>query len=540
MPAITAPSASLIGIPPAPGNTASGEQATNPLTIGGGSVRIRPRWTTLGSCCVAAIQAFEYARAIPPVPPRSIREADTSMPLAPTTTTAPRTPMSSALSMARATNARASASGRSLVCIVAQTVHSSFGDNAGMTGAGSNWAGSYAYRAARVHEPTTVEELQELVAAAREIRVLGTRHSFNDIADSAELVSLAGLPVDLELGEGTVTFGAGLRYGDLAAALEEHGLALHNLASLPHISVAGAVATATHGSGERNGNLATAVAALEWVGSDGELRRAARGEPDFDGLVVSLGAIGAITRVTLDVEPSYQVAQRVYEDLSWDALYANFDAIEASGYSVSLFTRFGATVDQVWVKRRDGEDAEELFGARAASGPRHMIAGVDPVHTTAQLGRPGPWSDRLAHFRMGFTPSNGEELQSEYLLPRSRALEAIAAMQALADRLRPQLQISEIRTVAADRLWMSPQYGRDTVGVHFTWRRDLEAVTALLEPIEAALLPLGGLPHWGKLFRATASDLAPGYERRADFLALVERLDPRGAFRNDWFEQRVA
>jgi hypothetical protein len=271
-----------------------------------------------------------------------------------------------------------------------------------------------------------------------------------------------------------------VRYGDLAQALAVEGLALHNLASLPHISVAGAVATATHGSGDANGNLATAVAGLELVTSSGELLTVARGAEDFNGLVVGLGSLGAVTRVTLDVEPAYEVRQRVFEGLAWDALDANFDAVMMSGYSVSLFTRWGTEVDQVWVKARVSDEFEaeraELFGARAATVERHPILGIDPLNCTSQLGVPGRWSDRLPHFRMGFTPSSGDELQSEFFVPRERAVEAIGAVRQLADTIRPVLQVSEIRTIAADDLWMSPQYGRDSVGIHFTWRRDQAAV----------------------------------------------------------------
>jgi xylitol oxidase len=365
------------------------------------------------------------------------------------------------------------------------------------------------------------------------VRVLGSRHSFNDIADSAELLSLAGLAPDVRVDGRTVSFAAGLTYGELAPALD--GLALHNLASLPHISVAGAVATATHGSGDRNGNLATAVSGLELVTSAGELVRAARGDPDFDGLVVGLGALGAVTRVTLDVEPAYEVSQRVFEDLAWDSLYEHFDAITASGYSVSVFTRWRDAVDQVWVKSR-GAAPVELFGARPATVERHPILGMDPVNTTAQLGRAGPWWDRLPHFRMGFTPSAGDELQSEYAVARADAVSAIEAVRTLADRIRPLLQVSEIRTTAADRLWMSPQYERDTVGIHFTWRTEPEPVMALLAELEAALAPFGARPHWGKLFRGEVSHL---YGRRDDFVALAQRLDPRGAFRNAWLAAHV-
>jgi xylitol oxidase len=408
-----------------------------------------------------------------------------------------------------------------------------------------NWAGTHRYRARRLHRPRTLEELQEIVAGAERVRVLGSRHSFTDLADADELVSLDGLPADVAVDRaaGTVSLGAAVRYGDLAETLHGEGVALHNLASLPHISVAGAVATATHGSGDGNGNLATAVAALEMVTSDGEVVGAARGDAEFDGMVVGLGALGAVTRVTLDVEPAYEVRQRVFEGLAWDALHAHFDAITAAGYSVSVFTRWSETTDQVWVKTRVTDAPEDvradLFGASAATVDRHPILGIDPVNCTPQLGRPGAWSDRLPHFRMGFTPSAGEEIQSEYVLPRRHAAGAIEAVRAIADVVRPVLQVSEIRTIAADRLWLSPQYGQHTVAIHFTWTREPEAVARVLVDVEAALAPFDPRPHWGKTFHAEAGTIAPRYDRLADFRALRDRFDPRGAFVNAWLERRV-
>jgi xylitol oxidase len=391
-----------------------------------------------------------------------------------------------------------------------------------------------------VHRPSTLEELQEIVAAARQVRAVGSHHSFNDIADAEEQVSVAALPADVEVDRdaATVAFGAGLTYGELAGALEREGVALHNLASLPHISVAGAVATATHGSGDASGNLATAVAALELVTSSGELVTAARGDTDFDGMVVGLGALGVVTRLTLDVEPAYEVRQRVFEALAWDALFEHFDAITGSGYSVSVLSYLGESVDQVWVRSRVTEEPEVvrdgLFGARPATVDRHPILGLDPVNCTPQLGRPGPWSARLPYFRMGFTPSAGEELQSEYLVAREQAGAAIEAVRGLADRIRPVLHVCEIRTIAADRLWMSPQYGRDSVGIHFTWALEPEAVARVLADLEPALEPFEPRPHWGKLFLR-----APRYERLPDFARLAETLDPRGAFSNAWLEARV-
>jgi alditol oxidase len=410
----------------------------------------------------------------------------------------------------------------------------------------TNWAGNLTYRAAILHRPSTVEQVAELVSRADRLRVLGSRHSFNDIADSAALLSLEGLPADVvvDRAAGTVSCPAGMRYGELAKALTADGMALGNLASLPHISVGGAVATATHGSGDANGNLATAVAGLELVTASGETLAVSRGDPDFDGMVVGLGALGAVTRITLDVEPAYQVRQRAFEGLAWASLFDHFDEVTSAGYSVSMFTRWGQEVEQVWVKSRVAGSPEEvrgdLFGAVPATEERHPILGLDPVNCTRQLGVPGLWWDRLAHFRMGFTPSSGEELQSEYHLPRRHAVAALQALRDLAGVVRPVLQVSELRTVAADRLWMSPQHGQDTLSVHFTWELDWPAVQRVLVEVEAALAPFGARPHWGKLFLADAATLAPRYPRTGDFVALAGRLDPRGVFANAWLRRHLA
>jgi xylitol oxidase len=409
----------------------------------------------------------------------------------------------------------------------------------------TNWAGTHTYRAGRLHRPSTIEELQELVARSRRLRVLGSRHAFSDIADSDELVSLEGLPRDVEVDRhaGTVSFAASMRYGELADALHPLRLGLHNLASLPHITVAGAVATATHGSGDRSGNLATAVAGLELVTASGELLAVRRCDPDFDGVVVGLGALGAVTRITLDVEPAYTVRQQVFEGLEWDVLYDRFDEVTACGDSVSLFTHLGERAGNLWVKTRVTGGEEELpderFGARAATVELHPIAGLDPVICTAQLGVAGRWSDRLPHFRMGFTPSSGEEIQSEYHVPRGHALAALDALRRLEPIVAPHLLVSEVRTAAADALWLSPQHRRDTVSLHFTFKREPEAVARVLVDVEAALDPFDYRPHWGKVFLAGAETLAPRYERAADFADLVARLDPERTFANAWLERSL-
>ena len=406
-----------------------------------------------------------------------------------------------------------------------------------------NWAGNHTYRARRVAAPTSVAELQELLGGAGRVRALGSRHSFTDLTDTdGLLLSLAALPPDLSLDEAarTVTVGAGQDYGTVAVAIEERGWALSSLASLPHISVAGAVATGTHGSGDRLGSLAAAVAAIELGGPNGELRTLARGDADFEGSVVAMGALGVVTRLTLDVEPSYSLRQDVYIEMPWSVVESEFDSITGAADSVSLFTRLDDRgVLQVWCKSRSEEAPGDLFGSPRATVPLHMLDGAPADAVTDQSGIPGPWLDRLPHFRREFTPSRGEELQSEYLVDRSVALDALVALRRLEPRMRAVLQNVEIRTVAADDLWLSSSYRRPTVGFHFTWLLDEPAVYAVLPAIEAALLPLGARPHWGKCFVATADDLEPLYPRWEDFRALRAGVDPGGKFGNAFLDRVI-
>jgi xylitol oxidase len=414
----------------------------------------------------------------------------------------------------------------------------------------ANWAGNYAYAAPRLHEPRTLEQLQGIVRRVSVAKALGSRHSFNDIADTpGDLISLARMPRSIAIDPvaATVTVDGALRYGELCEVAEAAGFALHNLASLPHISVAGACATATHGSGDRSGGLATAVSALEIVAADGELKALTRGpEPgEFEGSVVSLGALGVVTKVTLDLEPSFRMRQDVYEDLPLARLADHFDEVTSSAESVSLFTDWrGQRFGQVWLKRRVGkQDAFEppssLFGARPATEARHPIAGLSADACTPQLGVAGPWHERIPHFRMDHTPSSGAELQSEYFVPRRHAVEALLAVDRLRDRIAPLVQVSEVRTIAADNLWMSPAFGRPSVAIHFTWRPDWPSVRDVLPAIEDALRPFEPRPHWGKLFTIPAADLRPRYERLADFVDLVGKRDPAGKFRNGFLDHLI-
>lgn len=410
----------------------------------------------------------------------------------------------------------------------------------------TTWAGNYTYRARTVHRPRTVDELQDVVAGARHVRALGTRHCFNDVADGPEaLVVLDEIPPDVELDTDarTVTVGGGVRYGALAEHLHAAGWAVHNLASLPHISVAGAVATATHGSGDGSKNLAAAVAGLSVVGPDGSLREVRRGDDDFDGSVVALGALGVAARVTLDVEPTYDVAQEVLEGVPWDVVMQHYDELTASADSVSVFTDWQEpTIRQVWRKSRVTSSSgagTDLFGGTPADSQRHMLPGIDPVNATQQGGVPGPWHERWPHFKLAFTPSNGDELQTEYLAPRRHAAGVFEAFRGLGPQIAPLLQVSEIRSVAADDLWLSSAYGQDVVGIHLTWVPRQSEVEALLPTIEAAIAPFDARPHWGKLFADVDRDLGRLYPRWDDFRALVARVDPEGTFRNDFLDRHV-
>lgn len=408
----------------------------------------------------------------------------------------------------------------------------------------ANWAGNQSFRPQRFHEPSSVKDLQQIVGAAQHVRALGTRHSFNDIADtSGDLVSLANLPTVLDIDESncTVTANAGARYAELGSTLHERGWALANTASLPHISLGGAIATGTHGSGSGNGNLATAAVGFEMVTADGDRLRFSAGDTDFHGAVMGLGAIGVVTEYTLAIQPTFDVAQTVFTDASFDSVVDHFDAVMDAAYSVSMFTKWiGPTVDQIWVKRRTDQHEVPLpVDALRAVAQLHPVPDVDATACTIQGGVAGPWIDRLPHFRVDARPSAGHEIQSEYLMPRSCARQAIDAVRHVGDHLAEQLLISEIRTIASDDLWLSPNYQQDSVAFHFTWRPNWEAVRQALEIVERALEPFSPRPHWGKTFLTTAAEIASFYPKVGDFRTLCTGLDPSGKFRNDFTSRYI-
>jgi xylitol oxidase len=405
-----------------------------------------------------------------------------------------------------------------------------------------NWAGNVTYSTSRILRPRSAAEAQEMVAGAETVRPLGTRHSFSLVGDSAGvLLSTEHLNRVVEIGDKTVTVEAGIRYGDLSSALESHGLALPNLASLPHVSVGGAIATGTHGSGARNQSLAAGIASLELVCADGSISRLRRGDGDLDGAVVSLGAIGLVTRASLDVVPAFELRQYVFEELPWSMVEADLDAILDGAYSVSLFTTWSEpAIGQVWVKTKEQLDSQSsYFGAAPARQPRHPVPGAHWQNCTEQLGVPGPSGERLPHFRLGFTPSGGAELQSEYVVARRHGADAVRELRRLGRAVSPFVLTSEIRTVAADTLWLSPFYERDSIAFHFTWKPRLDDVLTVLPQIEGALEPFGMRPHWGKLFAASAQDLDAVYPKLPDFRRLLQKFDGDGKFCNEFVARYV-
>lgn len=403
----------------------------------------------------------------------------------------------------------------------------------------TNWSKNLTYSTEKLFRAESVSDVKALLKDQPKVRVLGTQHCFNKIADSEhQLVSVRSMnePLQLDQEQNTVTLPGGMSYGQLSPWLEEQGYALHNLASLPHISVAGACATGTHGSGVENGNLATAVAAMEIVKADGDVITLSREQDreQFPGAVVHLGSLGVVTKLTLDVQRSFQARQYVYQGLPMAEACEHFDEIMSRGYSVSLFTRW-EEMDELWIKLREDqafEAPQSYFGGRLATKNLHPIADLPSENCTAQLGVPGVWYERLPHFKMGFTPSSGKELQSEYFVELTNAVDAVQAIARLRDEITPHLFISELRTVAADELWMSPHYKRPSLAIHFTWKQDWEGVRKVLPKIERELSPHQVRPHWGKLFTIPPKELQSRYEKLGDFKDLLADYDPEQKFRN--------
>jgi xylitol oxidase len=399
-----------------------------------------------------------------------------------------------------------------------------------------NWSGTVTFQDLQTLAPFAVDELAKIVAKEVKIRARGSAHCFNAMADTnAVAITFENMQQEIVIDKdrAIVRVPAGMKYGALAVALHDRGWALHNMASLPHISVAGAIATATHGSGVGNGNLATAVRGLEIVLPDGNIKRVTADDPDFAGYVVGLGLVGIVTNVELAIEPTFNIEQTVYRGMSRETYVANLDEIMSLAYSVSYFTTWAAAGGgEVWAKFRSGVKAPAgLFEAYPATSNRHPLPGLDPEPCTEQMAVSGPWHLRLPHFKMEFTPSAGDEIQSEFFVDRKDAPAAIAALEKIAPQINEILWVTEIRAIAADNLWMSPHYQRDSIGIHFTWKK-VDAVYEFVKVVEATLAPFSYRPHLGKVFSASPEYLKSVMPRMGDFTELVAQLDPTNKFGN--------
>ena len=400
-----------------------------------------------------------------------------------------------------------------------------------------NWAGTYEYSAPRIVAATSVDDVVRVLREPGRVRALGTRHSFTDLPDTTgTLVDVTGFAAEFELDEAaqTVTVPAGIRYGVLAVWLDDRGWALRNMGSLPHINVGGATATGTHGSGDANPVLSASVRALRYVGADAEVHEVRRGDADFDALVVGLGAYGIVVSLTLDVVPAFRARQDIYSGVSWEAALADWDALTSVGYSVSVFSRWEEpSVGFVWVKSRLDADEDAvpdtiLDGVRAQAEESPL--GLEDNVT--ELSMPGPWMLRLPHFRLDAEPSFGDEIQSEYFVARAEAPAALNAVRTLGDSIRPHLIWTELRTAAADELWLSPAYRRDVVIIHFTWHNHPDDVAAAVARVEAVLEPFGARPHWGKVHGFDRAAIERVHPRLADARALFQLVDPGRVFAN--------
>ncbi|CAN1528108.1 FAD linked oxidase, N-terminal [Candidatus Nanopelagicaceae bacterium] len=406
-----------------------------------------------------------------------------------------------------------------------------------------NWSKNVDFNDRGYLQPESLAELQELVRSNAKLRARGTAHCFNEIANtSSYAINLSKMPQTIEINpeSNSVTVAAGLKYGELAPVLHQQGWALNNLASLPHISIAGSISTGTHGSGIMNQNLANQVLALDLVTAEGELRHINRTNPAFNALVVGLGLGGIVYQYELKIEPTFEIRQVIYPEIPLDVLQRSFDQIMGTAYSVSYFTDWGSDqVGNLWCKFRDGEAIPESIGGSSKADKKyHPIPSVDPVACTEQLGVSGFWHERLSHFKLDFTPSVGEEIQTEFFVDRKDAAAAIEAVSKLGAEISPLLWITELRTIAADDLWLSGAFQRDTLAIHFTWKKD-DAIYPVIEKVEAALRAFNYRPHWGKVFTADAQYLKSVYPKMSEFKALVEALDPNKKFENGFTRKVV-
>jgi xylitol oxidase len=430
----------------------------------------------------------------------------------------------------------------------------------------SNWGGNFRFSTTDIRFPRSLDEVVDAVKEGapkstpggvgppvKHLRALGSRHSFSKIADTAEmLVSLSAMNRILAVNPGsateapTITVEGGAIYTDVTPFVEFIGAAFHNQLTLSEVSVAGSINTGAHGTGITNGILATQVRSVELVLANGTVTTLRKGvDAAFPAAVVGLGAFGVVTKVELEMQASYQMTQHVFLNLPFTTLTDQFDTIMSSAYTVQAWTDWSdpTNFNQVWVGDRDDDAADfstapAFYGATRAPAQVTPVAALPPTYVVPQ-GVAGPWNERLVCYRLGLSGFNGDEIQSEYILPITNAKAALEAIAALATQIAPLCYVSVVRTIAADDFWLSPAYGRDSVAIHFTWKPQLDAVVALLPTIESALAGLDAVPHWGKFFTMAPSVFLQRYDKLAEWKATAAAYDPSGRFRNAFLNDNV-
>jgi FAD-linked oxidoreductase len=423
-----------------------------------------------------------------------------------------------------------------------------------------NWAGNQRAAARRVVRPTGAADIAELVGAARAagdtVRAVGAGHSFTGAAatDGIRLeLPTDGGPVSIDGAARQVTVPAGMPLHRLNALLAAAGLAMPNLGDIDRQTVAGAISTGTHGTGGRLGGLATFVSGLELVTGTGEtVRCSADSDPDlFDAARVSVGALGVLTEVTLSCVDAFTLRADerplpLAEVLSTlDELVAANDHFEFYWFPYTgraLVKRNNRVTDGSarplprWRGFLDDELlSNSVFGAvcRLARRAPRLVPTINGVSARALGAR----TYTAPSHEVFCTPRRVRFVEMEYAVPRAALPAAFAGLRRAVERCgTPVVFPVEVRVAAADGVWLSTSYGRDSayVAVHQYAGMPYEPY---FREVEAVMRDLDGRPHWGKLHTRNAASLDAAYPRFGDFLAVRDRLDPDRVFVNDYTRQ---
>jgi L-gulono-1,4-lactone dehydrogenase len=423
----------------------------------------------------------------------------------------------------------------------------------------SNWAGNQRVDATRVARPAGNDEVAAVLRAAAAdgltVKAVGAGHSFTAAAATAgvrlELDNLAGL-VRVDRDARQVTVQAGMRLRELNRVLAEHGLALANLGDIDTQTISGAISTGTHGTGARLGCLSTFVTALTLVDGDGTVHHcsATRDADVFAAARVGVGAVGVLTEVTLQCVDAFTLRAEERPEPLADVLAGLDELVEGNDHFEIYWFPY---TDRVQTKRNNRVPAADrplgrfrgwlddeflsntVFGVACRVG--RAVPALVPTITAVEARALSARVYTAPSHAVFCTPRRVRFVEMEYGLPRSELPAAFAALRSIVDRLPVKVIFPvEVRFSAADDVWLSHGYGRDSayVAIH-------QYVGMPYEPyfraFEEVCRDLGGRPHWGKMHWRTRDDLRPAYPRFDDFLAVRDRLDPGRLFGNGYTER---